>query len=143
MAPIISIARTHNRPIRFLLVGIAVTMIDVGLTYLLTLLTGAKFLAVTAGFISGLLAGYLLHARISFSADLHPRSQIPKLLALATINYLLTIGCVFVATDMFGLTIMMGKFISLIVVAGSSYFISMHWIYYFDSAKSPRQSGNW
>jgi putative flippase GtrA len=127
---------TRNTLVRFLSVGLAVTAIDLGLTYLLILLSGVKLIAVTGGFVSGLLAGYLLHARISFSASLDPGLQVPRLLTLALINYLLTLGCVYLATDLFGLGVMTGKYISLVVVAANSYLVSRHWVY---SCRAPRR----
>lgn len=118
-----------SRPARFLAVGIIVTAIDVGLSYLLIQITGTKVIAVTLGFLAGLLAGYLLHAKISFSASLKPMTQVPRLLVLVALNYLQTIGFVLLATEGFNLSTIAGKIISLPVVAATSYFISKHWVY--------------
>lgn len=115
--------------VRFLAVGLLVTLIDLGLTYLIDRLTGQRALAVTTGFAAGLAAGYLLHARISFAASLAPTRQIPRLLVTVGINYLLTLCIVEACARLLGWPTLSGKLISLPVVALSSYFLSRKWIY--------------
>ncbi|MDD2663768.1 MAG: GtrA family protein [Dechloromonas sp.] len=115
--------------VRFLAVGLLVTLIDLGLTYLIDRLTGQRALAVTTGFAAGLAAGYLLHARISFAAPLAPTRQIPRLLVTVGINYLLTLGIVEACARLFGWPTLSGKLISLPVVAASSYLLSRKWVY--------------
>jgi putative flippase GtrA len=122
-----------SRPFRFLCVGLLVSVIDTGLTWLLIVLTGTRILAVTAGFIAGLIASYLLHATISFTVALAPKHQIPRFLGLVSINYLETIGIVLLATET-GFSAMTGKLASLPVVACSSYLLSRHWVY---AARAP------
>ncbi len=118
-----------RQPLVFVVVGGGVTLIDLGLTYLLILVTGTRVFSVSVGFLAGLLASYLLHAKISFSASLSPAKQLPRFAILVGLNYLITLGVVLVATDCLQLTIMIGKVISLPVVALVSYFVSKHWVY--------------
>lgn len=115
--------------VRFLAVGLLVTLIDLGLTYLIDRLTGQRALAVTTGFAAGLAAGYLLHARISFAAPLAPTRQIPRLLVTVGINYLLTLGIVEACARLFGWPTLSGKLISLPMVAVLSYLLSRYWVY--------------
>lgn len=126
-------------PLRFLCVGLLVTAIDTGLTWLLIALTGTRILAVTAGFIAGLIASYLLHATISFSVRLAPQAQIPRFLALVAINYLETIAIVLLATE-WSFSTMEGKLTSLPVVACSSYLLSRHWVYAQKAPGTPRNT---
>jgi putative flippase GtrA len=127
-------AVTDNQPLRFLFVGLVVTTIDLGVTWLILILTGTSIFSVTIGFIAGLIASYLLHATISFSAPLSPLIQIPRFLTLIAINYLETISIVLLATKQIGLPTMLGKLASLPVVAITSYLLSKHWIYSLDSS---------
>lgn len=129
------------RLVRFIAVGIIVTLIDLGLTYLIDRLTGQRALAVTIGFAAGLAGGYLLHARISFAAPLAPTRQIPRLLVTVGINYLLTLCIVEACAGLFGLPTLTGKLISLPAVAASSYLLSRHWVYARRPDKRPPRLG--
>lgn len=122
-----SISISH--PVKFLVVGGVVTLIDLGLTYFVVLVTGTRVVAVSVGFFGGLISSYLLHARISFSTSLAPMRQLPRFVALVGLNYLITVGVVLIATDFFNFTTMAGKVFSLPVVAFVSYFASKHWVY--------------
>jgi putative flippase GtrA len=118
-----------RQPLVFVIVGGGVTLIDLALTYLLVLVTSTRVFSVSVGFIGGLVASYLLHAKISFSASLYPASQLPRFAVLVGLNYFITLGVVLVATDFLDLTIMIGKVLSLPIVALVSYFVSKHWVY--------------
>lgn len=110
-------------------VGLVVALIDVGLTYATDRLTGDRIIAVTIGFVGGLVSSYLLHATISFSVALAPTTQIPRLLITVIINYLLTLGIVIIANAAIGASTMEGKLLSLPIVAICSYLLSRYWIY--------------
>lgn len=129
--------RIDLRFVRFLAVGLLVTLIDLGLTYLIDRLTGQRALAVTIGFAVGLAAGYLLHARISFVAPLAPSRQVPRLLVTVGINYLLTLGIVEACARLISLPTLTGKLISLPAVAASSYLLSRHWVYAYHPDHPP------
>lgn len=118
-----------RQPLVFITVGGLVTLIDLGLTYLVLLITDAKVLSVSIGFFGGLLSSYLLHAKVSFSTSLSPLSQLPRFSVLVWLNYSITLGIVFVATDFLDLTTMVGKILSLPVVAIVSFLVSKHWVY--------------
>jgi putative flippase GtrA len=120
---------SFSAPIKFVIVGGVVTLIDLGLTYLFLLFTGIQVLAVSVGFFAGLLSSYLLHAKISFSVTLSPLGQLPRFVVLVLVNYLSTLIIVYIATDFLDLATMIGKVISLPVVALISYFVSKHWVY--------------
>jgi putative flippase GtrA len=120
---------TISAPVRFILVGSLVTVIDVGVTYFMVLLTGTRVMAVTIGFVAGLIASYLLHAKVTFSSTLDPFTQVPRFLLLVAINYLETIGIVLLLTGLFGISTMGGKIITLPFVAATSYFFSRHFVY--------------
>ena len=65
-------ALSVRQPLIFVVVGAVVTLIDLGLTYLVILVTSTRVFSVSVGFFGGLLLSYLLHAKISFSASLSP-----------------------------------------------------------------------
>jgi putative flippase GtrA len=119
----------QHKGLRFVAVGLTVTLIDLGVTYLLVLLTGTRLIPVTAGYISGLVASYLLHAKITFSVNLAPGMQIPRFLTLVVLNYLQTIAVVLMSTEALNLSTMAGKFLSLPIIATTTYFCSKYWVY--------------
>lgn len=122
-------AITDSQPLRFFSVGLLVSAIDVGVTWLAVMLTGTRVFSVTAGFVSGLVASYLLHATVSFSVSIAPWIQLPRFLALVAINYLETIVIVLLVTENTGLSTVAGKVASLPFVALTSYLLSKHWVY--------------
>jgi putative flippase GtrA len=119
---------TVRRVIRFACVGLLVSVIDVGVTWGLLAL-GVRYLAVSAGFIAGLLASYLLHARVTFSSPLRPAWQIPRFIVLVCVNYLETIGIVYMAVNLLGFPVIVGKIVSLPMIALTSYLFSANWIF--------------
>jgi putative flippase GtrA len=119
---------TIKQMIRFVRVGLLVSAIDVGVTWALSAL-GARYLAVSAGFAAGLLASYLLHALVTFSTPLEPVRQVPKFIVLVCVNYLETIGIVYMVVNWSGFSLMTGKIISLPMVALTSYVFSAEWVF--------------
>ncbi|MDR0440436.1 MAG: GtrA family protein [Candidatus Accumulibacter sp.] len=119
---------TIKRMTRFICVGLLVSAIDVGVTWALSAL-GARYLAVSAGFAAGLLASYLLHALVTFSTPLEPVQQIPKFIVLVCVNYLETIGIVYMMINWAGFSVMTGKIVSLPMVALTSYVFSAKWVF--------------
>ncbi|MDR2678651.1 MAG: GtrA family protein [Zoogloeaceae bacterium] len=117
-----------GRIIRFVCVGLFVSLLDVGLTWGM-LAWASPYWAVSFGFVAGLLASYLLHAKMTFAVPLRPGRQIPRFVILVGINYLETIGIVCVAVDGFGASALWGKLASLPCVALTSYLFSAHWIF--------------
>jgi putative flippase GtrA len=126
---------TLKQMTRFVCVGLLVSAIDVGVTWALFAL-GARYLAVSAGFAAGLLASYLLHARVTFSTPLEPVRQVPKFIVLVCVNYLETIGIVYMVVNWAGFSIMAGKIVSLPMVALTSYMFSAKWIFKSRDKKS-------
>lgn len=114
----------------FLSVGGLVAMIDLGTTQLLLLyIKFSSILPVTIGFFAGLISSYILHAKISFSANLEPARQLPRFFLLVILNYFLTICIVIACINILNLSTIIGKVVSLPVVAINSYLISKYWIY--------------
>jgi putative flippase GtrA len=128
MLPGASRSDAVRRVARFVCVGLLVSAIDVGVTWVLLAL-GVRYLAVSAGFAAGLLAGYLLHAVVTFSVPLRPGRQVPKFIVLVCVNYLETLGVVYMAVNLLEFPVIVGKLISLPAVALTSYLFSAGWIF--------------
>ncbi|MET7014114.1 GtrA family protein [Uliginosibacterium flavum] len=83
--------------------------------------------AVTAGFLAGLFANYLGHAKVTFQRSLEKKGAL-KFMVVVAVNYLLTMLCVAFSSEFFG-NVLLGKIFSLPVVAGNGYFLSKVWVF--------------
>lgn len=108
-------------------VGIACTVIDVCMMKVLLLFGLHHIVAATVGFLSGLVANFLLHTRITFNAKFS-KSVFVKFMMVVLINYLLTIVFVSIFDATLGMA-MLGKYLSLPVVAVNGFLLSKFWIY--------------
>jgi putative flippase GtrA len=107
--------------------GLLCALVDIGLMQLL-LRAGVHFApATTAGFLAGLLVNYAFHSRVTFGAGASA-SGFARYLCVVGLNYLLTIGCVSFAVALAGMPLL-GKIVSLPLVAGSGYLLSKFWIF--------------
>jgi len=111
----------------FLAGGLLCALVDVGVMQLL-LRAGVHFAsATTAGFLAGLLVNYAFHSRVTFEAAASA-SGFARYLCVVGLNYLLTIGCVSLAVSLAGMPLL-GKIVSLPLVAVSGYLLSKFWIF--------------
>ena len=83
--------------------------------------------AVTLGFAVGLVVNYVFHARITFRAS-STIATIAKYGDLVFTNYLFTLVCVFATEHWFG-SVLLGKLLSLPVVAVNGFLWSRYWVF--------------
>ena len=120
-----------TRPSRQFLVyvlgGVLSAVVDIGLLQFL-LMSGAGVVAATsAGFVAGVVVNYAYHARVTFK-NVSTWSTLARFLCVVAINYLLTLGLVALAVAWFDLALV-GKLVSLPVVALNGFFLSKFWIF--------------
>lgn len=111
----------------FVFVGLTCAVIDVGLMKLLSQLGMHYMLAATCGFVTGLAANFLLHTRLTFRAA-YTHGTLMRFMGVVLVNYLLTLVCVTVFHYWLDGAVL-GKVLSLPVVAVNGYLLSKHWVY--------------
>jgi putative flippase GtrA len=118
----------HSRQFgTFLAGGLLCAAVDIG-TMQVLLRAGAHFTgATTAGFLAGLLVNYAFHSRVTFDRAASA-SSFARYLCVVGLNYLLTMGCVSLAVALAGMPLL-GKIVSLPLVAVSGYLLSKFWIF--------------
>lgn len=117
----------NRQLILFISVGCACAAIDVSSMKLLILLGSHYGVAVSVGFFVGLVANYIFHARVTFKA-ISSVASIVKFLIVALINYIITLVFVFIFLKLMD-SVMIGKLISLPVIAANGFLLSRYWVF--------------
>jgi putative flippase GtrA len=107
--------------------GVLSALIDIGLMQFLLLTGSAALGAASAGFAAGLLVNYAFHARITFR-QLSTPATLARYLCVVAINYGITLLLVAAAAAL-GSMPLLGKILSLPVVAVNGFFLSKYWIF--------------
>jgi len=107
--------------------GVLCACIDIGLMQLLVLAKFNAVAAASAGFVAGLLVNFAFHAKVTFNS-VTSMGTFARFMCLVAINYLITIMMVSATQHLFGMPIL-GKLLSLPVVAINGFFVSKLWIY--------------
>ncbi|KQQ87766.1 GtrA family protein [Massilia sp. Leaf139] len=102
-------------------------LVDIGLMQLLIVNGVAPLAATTAGFAAGLCVNYAFHARVTFKNVTSLRT-LSRFLCVVGLNYLLTLGLVAVSVALLQQALI-GKLLSLPLVAVNGFFLSKHWIF--------------
>jgi putative flippase GtrA len=111
----------------FSTVGIFSTIIDIGMLLALIELGSRPYLAITASFLLGLGVNLWLHASITFQSRLKIE-KIGRFLLVIGINYGLTLSVVFIFEQL-GLGYLLGKIVSLPLLAIHGFFWSRIWVF--------------
>ena len=111
----------------FSMVGIISAMMDVGLLLALVQTGAHAYLALSIAFFFGLGINLWLHARLTFQTRLSTKNTF-RFLAVVGMNYGLTLGFVFIFENL-GLSYVLGKIISLPVVAIHGFLWSRLWVF--------------
>lgn len=117
----------HRQFLVFLIGGGLSALIDVGLMQGLILANVNYLIAASVGFLLGLLFNYFFHAALTFRAKPTTRS-LRRYLILVVANYAFTLACVGVAVHWGGQAVI-GKLISLPLVAINGFVIGKYWIF--------------
>lgn len=109
------------------MVGIISAIMDVGLLLALVQTGLHAYLALTVTFFFGLGINLWLHARLTFQTRLSTQNTV-RFLAVIGMNYGLTLGIVFIFEHL-GQSYVLGKIISLPVVAIHGFLWSRLWVF--------------
>ena len=107
--------------------GALSALVDIGLLQLLVANGIDAFVATTTGFLAGLGVNYAFHARVTFK-NVTTLGTMARFLCVVGMNYLITLGFVAASLALFHFPLL-GKLISLPVVALNGFFLSKHWIF--------------
>lgn len=111
----------------YLGVGITCALIDIGLMQLLAWFGVHYMVATTAGFAAGLVVNFLLHTHVTFSAG-YSHGALMRYLVVVLANYVLTLASVTLFHTWLDMALL-GKILSLPLVAVNGYLLGKHWIY--------------
>lgn len=111
----------------FVLGGGLSAVVDIGLLQLLILQGVSVPVATTVGFFAGLCVNYAFHAKVTFK-NVASVVTLRRFLCVVAINYLLTLGLVTASVALVDIALV-GKIVSLPVVAVNGFFLSKYWIF--------------
>ncbi|MCD2511090.1 GtrA family protein [Comamonas endophytica] len=111
----------------YMAIGVFCALLDIGLMQLLILSETNYILATTAGFAASLCVNFLLHMNLTFKA-IYSHGSLVRYLCVVLANYCLTLLTVSIFHAWLDMAIL-GKILSLPLVAINGYFFSKHWIY--------------
>ena len=111
----------------FSMVGIISAIIDVSLLIVLVQTGAHAYMALTVAFFFGLGINLWLHTHLTFQTRLNTKNTV-RFLAVVGMNYGLTLGFVFIFEHL-GLSYVLGKIISLPVVAIHGFLWSRLWVF--------------
>jgi putative flippase GtrA len=119
--------RGMNQFVLFILVGLTCAVIDVGLMKLLNMFGVYYMYAATLGFLAGLAANFVLHTCLTFRAS-YSHAKLVRFMSVVLVNYLITMACVSALQHWMEMPVL-GKVISLPLVAVNGFLLSKHWVY--------------
>lgn len=111
----------------YVLVGVTCAVIDVGLMELLRGLGLHYLLATSLGFLAGFVINFLLHSRITFSAA-YTHAQLLRFMMVVLLNFLISMCIVFAFQEWLNAALL-GKLLSLPLVAVNGFFLGKHWVF--------------
>jgi len=114
---------------RFLLVGIICALLDTSLVWLLDRAQIFYGVAITAGFLAGLVLNYVLHARFTFSVAQMGVAQLARFLVVVGLNYGITLLVVYLLYGIFSADLVAAKIVALPLVAVNGYWLSRVWVF--------------
>jgi putative flippase GtrA len=118
-----------RRFLRYIVVGLTSTAIDVACVAVLLRTDLSYWLAVTLGFIAGLIVNYLLHVAYTFGARLKVVAQAVRYGTVVALNYLLTLAIVWIGHELLGGPVLAAKIASLPIIAMTGFLLSKYWVF--------------
>jgi putative flippase GtrA len=119
--------RRYFQFMTFSMVGTISMIMDVGLLLAFVHFGIHSYLAITFAFFFGLGINLWLHASLTFQTRISIKNAI-RFLIVVCMNYMLTLGVV-IFIEQLGLSYLVGKLISLPVVAIHGFLLSRFWVF--------------
>jgi putative flippase GtrA len=111
----------------YVLVGVLSAVLDIGTMQSLLLVGLGYPLAVSAGFVVGLLFNYVAHQRVTFKTT-HSFRSVWRFAVLLLLNYGLTLACVEIGVQVLD-SVLAGKLLSLPIVALNGFVLGRYWVF--------------
>ena len=111
----------------FIAVGMVCAAVDVGAMSGLMRAEVSPLVSASCGFALGLCMNFLLHSRLTFKASASWQ-RLGRFLWVVAFNYGVTLACV-QAADFWLVSPLLGKLISLPVVAINGFYLSRQWVF--------------
>lgn len=122
-----------SRELRFVAVGGAALLVDVGVLAGLRELAHAPLVvATTAALVASLAWNYAAQRRLTFGSDVGLSSGLPRYLTLVGLNYVATVGLVTLA-DITGAGYLTGKAAAVAVLTPTNFYAYRAWVFPRDS----------
>ena len=119
----------YKQLIVFIIGGGLSALIDLICTWILIELDVWYIASVSVGFISGLLFNFIFHAKVTFDSHIS-KSNIIRYGLIVVLNYFVMLAIIIILQDFLGVSVLIGKIISLPIIALSGYFWGKYWIFY-------------
>jgi putative flippase GtrA len=111
----------------FIAVGLVCAAVDVGAMYALMRAEVSPLVSASWGFALGLCLNFLLHSRMTFKVSASWQ-RLMRFLWVVALNYGVTLACVGAASFWLA-SPLLGKLVSLPVVALNGFFLSRIWVF--------------
>jgi len=111
----------------FAAIGVFCAVLDTGLMQLLIWLGTNYFISTTLSFFFGFIVNFYLHTRITFRST-YTHSTLVRFMLVVLINYIITLIIVHIFQIMMTMPLL-GKLISLPIVAINGFLLSKKWVY--------------
>ena len=121
------LVRLNAQFLVFIAGGALSALVDVGLMQLLIANQVNPLAATSAGFLAGLLVNYAFHSKVTFKNVMSTRT-LGRFLCVVGLNYCLTLALVTLSLSFF-YNALVGKLVSLPLIAANGFFLSKHWIF--------------
>ena len=92
--------------------------------------------AVSVGFIFSLLFNYLFHSIVTFTVSVS-RNTLVKFLIIVAFNYIIMLAIVVFFQSALGLSVLLGKVVSLPIMALQGYLLGKHWAFKYAENPNP------
>ena len=90
-------------------------------------------IAISVGYATGLVVNYVLHAHYTFSTRSASATRALRFLGVVAVNYLLTLFFIWLIHNRLGLPLLVGKVVSLPLVATNSFLMLKLWVFRSDT----------
>jgi putative flippase GtrA len=111
----------------FIAGGLLCAVIDIGVMQWLIAQQTSPVISASSGFLAGLLVNYAFHAKVTFKNVATPATFV-RFICVVGINYLITIALVALGVALWQ-SALVGKLVSLPLVAVNGFFLSKYWIF--------------
>lgn len=112
----------------FVLGGGLSALIDLGVTAFVLELRVHYQIAASIGFLAGLTVNFLYHIKVTFQTLMSSASAV-KFMTVVGLNYAITMGVIWIVHAYLGMSVLLGKLVSLPLIAINGFVLSRLWVF--------------